>query len=205
MAEINDKTGLRTVAEPGVYEGDRVKGSRFVTRVERAATVDAALAVVAEARATWPDATHHCWAWRGDGRDAWRYADDGEPAGSAGRPILAAIDGRGLAQVVVVVVRWFGGTKLGVGGLVRAYGDAAAWALEAAGSVFEPFTTRLTLRFAYGLSGTVQSVLTAHAVAPEGADYGGEVCLHLRVPDGQVPGLIEDLIERTAGRLVVER
>lgn len=191
------------MAAPGIHESERIKGSRFVTRVDRAATVEGAQEVVAQARAAWPDATHHCWAWRGEGRDAWRYADDGEPAGSAGRPILAAIDGRSLAEVVVVVVRWFGGTKLGVGGLVRAYGDAAAEALEAAGRIFEPFTTRLAVRFGYGLSGPVQAVLTAHGVAPEVADYGTEVCLHLRVPDGQVSGLIGDLTERTAGRIQV--
>lgn len=197
--------GVRTLATEGLFESERIKGSRFLTRVARAATVDVALALVAEARTTWPTATHHCWAWRGDGRDAWRYADDGEPAGSAGRPILAAIDGRGLQQVAVIVVRWFGGTKLGVGGLVRAYGEAAAEALDEAGSVFEPATTVVEVAFDYGLSGAVQGVLSAHEVTPEAADYGADVRLRLRVLDGQVAGLIADLTERTAGRAEVNR
>ncbi|MCB9549908.1 MAG: YigZ family protein [Myxococcales bacterium] len=120
--------------------------------IDQAPTIDDALARLAEVRAAYPEATHHCYAWRGDGRDAFRWGDDGEPAGSAGRPMLAAIDGRGLSHTVVIVVRWFGGTKLGVGGLVRAYGAAAAEGLDAAGSVFEPFTTDLDVSFDYGLS-----------------------------------------------------
>src|SRR3546814_18000784 len=77
-----------------------------------------------------PDATHNCWAWRIG--DDYRSNDDGEPAGTAGRPILAAIDGQGMDRVVVVVTRWFGGIKLGAGGLVRAYGGTAAECLRRA-------------------------------------------------------------------------
>ncbi|HEU0152409.1 MAG TPA: YigZ family protein [Arenimonas sp.] len=77
-----------------------------------------------------PQATHNCWAYRLGA--AYRFSDDGEPGGSAGRPILAAIEGQGLDQVMVVVTRWYGGTNLGVGGLVRAYGGAAAECLRTA-------------------------------------------------------------------------
>lgn len=76
------------------------------------------------------NATHNCWAYRIGGQ--YRSSDDGEPAGTAGRPILAAIDGQGFDQVAVVVTRWYGGTKLGAGGLVRAYGGTAAGCLRAA-------------------------------------------------------------------------
>ena len=77
-----------------------------------------------------PTATHNCWAYRIGSE--YRFSDDGEPAGTAGRPILAAIDGQGCDQVVVVVTRWYGGIKLGAGGLVRAYGGCAAECLRAA-------------------------------------------------------------------------
>ncbi|MEZ4463810.1 MAG: YigZ family protein [bacterium] len=192
--------GILTVAGRCEHEGDRVKGSRFLAIVDVAAGVDDALARLAEARGRFPDATHHCWAWRGDGRDAFRWGDDGEPAGSAGRPMLAAIDGRGLSHTAVIVVRWFGGTKLGVGGLVRAYGAAAAEVIARAGVVFEPFTTDLDVTFDYGLSGAVQSVLTAHGQSPVDADYGAEVRLTLRVVDAEVAGIKADIEERTAGR-----
>ncbi len=105
-----------------------VRGSRFVA--------DAAPIADADAAAHWlaahhlDAATHNAWAWRCGAR--YRSSDDGEPGGSAGRPLLAAIDGQGLDQVVVRVARWFGGIKLGVGGLVRAYGGCAAACLRPA-------------------------------------------------------------------------
>ena len=105
-----------------------VKKSRHLARGEAVETPEEALAFIA--RVTVPEATHNCWAWRIG--QSYRFSDDGEPAGTAGKPILAAIDGQGLDGVVVVVTRWFGGVKLGAGGLVRAYGGAAAEALRTA-------------------------------------------------------------------------
>ena len=103
-----------------------VKKSRHLARAEPVDSPEAALAFIA--RISVPEATHNCWAYRIGA--AYRFSDDGEPAGTAGKPILAAIDGQGLDGVVVVVTRWFGGIKLGAGGLVRAYGGAAAEALR---------------------------------------------------------------------------
>ena len=104
--------------------------SRFLAHVARAETEAAARAVIAEARAAHHDARHHCSAFV-LGADAMlrRSNDDGEPSGTAGRPMLDVLGGRGLSDVVVVVTRWFGGTLLGTGGLTRAYGDATAAAL----------------------------------------------------------------------------
>ena len=99
-----------------------VKHSRFLAQAAPVATPDDALAFLREIAV--PDATHNCWAYRIGGE--YRSSDDGEPAGTAGRPILAAIDGQGFDRVMVVVTRWYGGIKLGAGGLVRAYGGAAA-------------------------------------------------------------------------------
>ena len=105
-----------------------VKKSRHLARAEPVDSPEAALAFIE--RMSVPDATHNGWAYRIGA--AYRFSDDGEPAGTAGRPILAAIDGQGLDGVAVVVTRWFGGIKLGAGGLVRAYGGAAAEALRTA-------------------------------------------------------------------------
>ena len=105
-----------------------VRHSRFLANAAPIASAAEAAAFVQEVSV--PDATHNCWAWR-LGQD-YRSSDDGEPAGTAGRPILAAIDGQGFDRVVVVVTRWFGGIKLGAGGLVRAYGGAAAECLRLA-------------------------------------------------------------------------
>ena len=116
-----------TLAAPAAHELV-VKHSRFLARAAPVEDTDAATAFIASVSV--PDATHNCWAWRiGSG---YRSSDDGEPAGTAGRPILAAIDGQGLDGVVVVGTRWYGGIKLGAGGLVRAYGGTAAECLRTA-------------------------------------------------------------------------
>jgi uncharacterized YigZ family protein len=108
-----------------------IRKSRFLARAAAADSTEAAMAHVA--RVASRDATHNCWAWRIGTH--YRFSDDGEPGGSAGRPILAAIDGQGLDRVAVVVTRWYGGIKLGVGGLARAYGGCAAECLRVAGRV----------------------------------------------------------------------
>ena len=107
-----------------------VEDSEFLAFAERADTPEQALAQLATLRARYPDATHHCWAYRIGA--AYRFGDDGEPGGTAGAPILRAILGQGVDHVMVVVVRYYGGVKLGTGGLVRAYGGTAAECLRTA-------------------------------------------------------------------------
>ncbi|MBM4373248.1 MAG: YigZ family protein, partial [Deltaproteobacteria bacterium] len=110
---------------PSAFEED-VKKSRFLARAAAAHSPEEARAFLEAVRE--PGATHNCWAWRIG--DACRSSDDGEPGGTAGRPILAALDAQGLDHVAVSVARWFGGIKLGAGGLARAYGGAAARCLR---------------------------------------------------------------------------
>lgn len=110
------------------------KRSRFLTVAARADNEDDARALLADARAAHPQARHHCSAWvlpgTGGGPPLAHSSDDGEPSGTAGRPMLDRLTGAGLTSVAAVVVRYFGGTLLGTGGLVRAYGDAVGQALE---------------------------------------------------------------------------
>jgi uncharacterized YigZ family protein len=116
-----------TLAAAAQFE-EYIHKSRFLARAWPIDSTDAALAHVAECERE--DASHHCWAFRHG--QLYRFHDANEPAGTAGRPILQAIDGQGYDRVVVVVTRWFGGIKLGAGGLVRAYGGAAAECLRRA-------------------------------------------------------------------------
>lgn len=118
---------MRTLARPCSCELE-IKRSRFVAHAGRVDTQPQTLAFF-ESIAD-PAATHNCWAWKLDVQ--YRFNDDGEPSGTAGRPILAAIEGRGLDHVMVVVTRYFGGIKLGAGGLVRAYSGAAARCIDQA-------------------------------------------------------------------------
>ncbi|MEI2414690.1 YigZ family protein [Orrella sp. JC864] len=117
---------LDTLAGPCTFE-ETVRKSRFLTHAAPVCDPQAALAFIA-ARSD-PTATHNCWAYRIG--QVYRSSDDGEPAGTAGRPILQAIDGQQLDHVCVLVVRWFGGIKLGAGGLARAYAGGAAQCLRA--------------------------------------------------------------------------
>jgi putative IMPACT (imprinted ancient) family translation regulator len=105
-----------------------IRKSRFLAQAITIVDTESAAGFITRVGAV--EATHHCWAWRIGA--SYRFNDDGEPGGSAGRPILGAIDGQGFDRVVVVVTRWYGGVKLGVGGLARAYGGCAAECLRLA-------------------------------------------------------------------------
>lgn len=135
-----------------------VKKSRFLAHAMPATTPEGALAELA--RVSDAGATHNCWAYRIGA--AYRSSDDGEPAGTAGRPILAAIDGQGFDRVVVVVTRWYGGIKLGAGGLVRAYGGAAAECLRTAPRVEIVARVVLEVRCGFDATGVVRNVVAAH-------------------------------------------
>lgn len=181
-----------------------IKGSRFRARVHPVRTVDDAMDLLDALRAEEPDATHHCWALRLRDGTA-RSSDDGEPSGSAGRPILARLEGGDdWIDVLVIVSRWYGGTKLGVGGLIRAYGGAASALLAEVPAVPWIATTELRITHAYGDSGAVDGVLTAHGVTPEDARYGADVTRTLVVPEAEADPLRRALVEATAGRIAVE-
>jgi uncharacterized YigZ family protein len=124
-----------------------IRKSRFLARAAAAGDAEAAQAFIA--RAAVRDATHNCWAYRVGA--AYRFSDDGEPGGSAGRPILLAIDGQHLDEVAVVVTRWFGGIKLGVGGLARAYGGCAAECLRVAAKRRLVARVRMRVRCAFAV------------------------------------------------------
>ncbi|MEO7326753.1 MAG: YigZ family protein [Dokdonella sp.] len=117
-----------------------IRKSRFLAQAEKVDTAEEALAFVT--RVGVPDATHNCWAYRIGAQ--YRFSDDGEPGGSAGRPILLAIEGQAVDRAVVVVTRWYGGIKLGAGGLARAYGGCAAECLRL--SDREPLVERVRAR-----------------------------------------------------------
>lgn len=126
------------------------EGSRFIAEAFPVASEEEAEARIEEIRKRDYDATHHCTAYRvGEQGDLFRYNDDGEPSGTAGPPILRQIDGRELTNVLVVVVRYYGGTKLGTGGLIRAYGDAASDVLDACRIEERILRTEMSVQFAY--------------------------------------------------------
>lgn len=120
---------MKTLSGPARVEIE-IKRSRFIAHAQRVENLAETLEFYESVAQT--DATHNCWAWRLGHQ--YRFNDDGEPASTAGKPILTAIDGKQVDHVMVVVTRYYGGTKLGVGGLVRAYGGAAARCIDQAGT-----------------------------------------------------------------------
>ena len=150
-----------------------------------------------------PQATHNCWAWRIG--DAYRFNDDGEPGGSAGRPILAAIDGQGVDRVAVLVVRWYGGTNLGVGGLVRAYGGVAAECLRTAPRRPLVQWRETTLHCDFALAATVHELLARTGAAKTGEVFDEHgLHLSLRVPASSYSGLAERLRDLSRGAATLD-
>ncbi|MBR9978495.1 MAG: YigZ family protein [Bacteroidetes bacterium] len=143
----------------------KILASRFLSYALPCRSAEAFAAELETLRKEHYNATHHCFAWRiGYEGDAFRYSDDGEPGGTAGKRILGAIDRQGLTDVGIVVVRYFGGTKLGVGGLSRAYADAAEAALAECTIVQRFLTRKLTLTFPYDMTSQVHHVLDMHGI-----------------------------------------
>ncbi|MDQ7088156.1 MAG: YigZ family protein [Acidobacteriota bacterium] len=186
----------------------KVKGSRFIGQVLPASDREQAAAGLLQVRRRYHDATHHCWARRvgAPGRDSTRYDDDGEPPGTAGPPILGAIEGAGVYQALVVVTRYFGGTKLGSGGLVRAYGEAAREALAAAPRRAVWLEQALELRCRWEDLGTVEAVLAREGAWLRGVEreFGDCPRLEVRALRSKAGALIAALTEATGGRVRVQ-
>ncbi len=141
----------------GIY---KEKGSRFLAFAYNVTTADEAKAIVRDKQKEFHDARHHCYAWRlGPGEGETKVGDDGEPSGTAGRPILGQILSAELTNVVVVVVRYFGGIKLGTGGLIVAYKTATADCLQNAQIVTRTFDAALAISFPYLAMNGVMKVL----------------------------------------------
>ncbi len=196
---------IRTIARPCRFEIPKIKGSRFIASVTAAESAAAATAFVEAVGEEFRGATHNCFAWRlgADDENAFRTSDDGEPSGTAGRPILQQIDGRRLVGVAVVVSRYFGGTKLGTGGLVRAYSEAAAAGLDRAGVVEVPLVTVLRLAYGYGETGAVQGVLSSYDLAAGRSQYGAAVEAEVAVPVERLEVVRQALGEATGGRIKI--
>lgn len=179
-----------------------IKKSRFLARATPVDTPEAAAAFFA--RVGDAAATHNCWAWRIGA--IYRFNDDGEPGGSAGKPILMAIDGQALDRVAVVVTRWFGGVKLGVGGLVRAYGGCAAECLRRAERRPLVDLRRARIRCDYAAVPLLHARLRDFDAAKraERADAEG-IELDVELPAERIDALAAFVRDLTRGRGLFER
>ena len=157
-------------------------GSRFIALAFPVETEDEIRDIVAGLKKEYHDARHHCYAYRlGYKGDRFRANDDGEPSGSAGRPILGQIDSLGLSDVLVVVVRYFGGIKLGIPGLIRAYKTSTADALAQAEIVEKVAGKTFRVKFDYLSMNSVMKVLKDMGLQPSAQDFGLDCSLDVRV------------------------
>lgn len=192
---------LSTLAQPCRHQ-EEIRKSRFLALAVPVDSPEQALAFVREAGD--PTATHNCWAYR-IGQD-YRFNDDGEPGGTAGRPILQAIEGQQMDRVAVLVTRWYGGIKLGAGGLVRAYGGTAAECLRRAERVPIVAMARLGLRCDFADLALLKARLKDLQAEVEHETFGADgVELQLRLPDSRVAEACLRISDISRGRSEAKR
>lgn len=183
-----------------------VVNSRFIATAGHTPSVEEAKAFIAAVRAEMPDATHHCYAYLvGYGASVTAgMSDDGEPAGTAGRPMLAVLRGADLGDVTVVVTRYFGGTLLGTGGLVRAYGDATKAVLAALPRAERVERRALAVRVSYADYAAARRALEAHGAEIADEQFAADVRIAALLPAEAYATAAADLAEISAGQAQIE-
>ena len=183
---------------------EEIKKSRFITLLAHTDGVEAAKAFVESVRAEHPTARHHCVAWVAGAPDDSQqlgFSDDGEPAGTAGKPILAQLMGSGIGEVTAVVVRYYGGVKLGTGGLVKAYGNGVQQALKQVALVQKVPEAEYILQCDYAQLALVENLLQQTAGRILQGEYGAAVVLHLALPATEVELFGNKLRDLSRGNL----
>ncbi|HKM34749.1 MAG TPA: YigZ family protein [Lachnospiraceae bacterium] len=198
------KDAYRVIIEEG--EGEIVeKKSRFLATVKKVETEEEAVAFVDSMKKKYWDASHNCSAMVLGGQvKLTRFSDDGEPSGTAGRPMLEVLLGENISNVAVVVTRYFGGTLLGTGGLVRAYTQATKEGLAACRIGCMRPGVRMKLVTDYNNIGKILYLLGERNLVPENSEYTDIVCLYLLVPVEWKEELMKEFTEVTAGKVDVE-
>lgn len=187
----------------GVESEISVKGSKFISFLYPVETENRAMELLYALKAKFHDATHHCYAYYiGEGIE--RFNDDGEPSGSAGKPILVSLKGRNLRDVLCVVVRYFGGTKLGVGGLSRAYSNAAVSAIEKSKIITKILTDEVSLKFPYEMTGAVERHIAANSAKITQREFGNDAIVTCAVRKSGIKNFIDQFrdITKNKGKVV---
>lgn len=182
------------------------KKSRFIANLFPVQTEEEALAKISEMKKKYYDARHNCFAYViGDKKETERCSDDGEPSGTAGRPMLDVLEGMGLYDVVAVVTRYFGGTLLGTGGLVRAYTAAMKEGLANCMILRQENGVRLRIATDYNDVGKLQYLARTNKLHELSCEYADAVMLELLVPIEQIDAVETEITEKTSGKAQLER
>lgn len=183
-----------------------VVNSRFIASAAPVFSTEEGRAFIQKIKTRFPDATHHVPAFViGFGNSVSAYcSDDGEPSGSSGRPVLAVLQGSGLGDAAIVVTRYFGGTRLGIGGLVHAYGDAAKAVLSILPRACKVATSTVMLAVDYSMFERVRLMLTRHHAETLDEDFAADVTITARFVEDSLPAFQSELSELTRGQVQAE-
>ncbi|CAI2303781.1 YigZ family protein [Vibrio parahaemolyticus] len=201
---MNDQPYLIPSA-PALFE-EEIKKSVFITYLAHTPSVDAAKAFVDQIKAKHSDARHNCWgfvAGRPEDSMKWGFSDDGEPSGTAGKPILAQLSGSGVGEITAVVTRYSGGIKLGTGGLVKAYGGGVQQALKLLQTIEKKITTKLRLTLDYGLMPIAQSIMPQFGAVEVAAEYSDQVILVVEIELREVSAFTQAIINKSGAKAIV--
>jgi len=186
---------------------EEIKRSRFITTLAYTPTVEAARALITDIRTEFADATHNCWAYvigPPGSTSQIGMSDDGEPHGSAGRPMLTVLLHAGVGDITAVVTRYFGGTLLGVGGLVRAYSGGVQLALATLPTVVRVPTALLEVILDYTAVTPFQRLAPAFEAVVVSQEFGLDASYRVKLPLDQVAGFSSAIAEMTNGQALVE-
>lgn len=197
---ISKKISYKTVSD-GAQTVYIDKKSKFIANVKPVETEEDALEFLAQIKKQYSDASHNVYAYIIDENNITRYSDDGEPGGTAGMPVLDTIRKEGLVDVIVVVTRYFGGTLLGTGGLVRAYTASAKSGLTEAGIVTMTLCNTVEIKADYTLVGRIQYKISSENYILEDTAYGDYVTFKICCRIGDTERFLEDMVDLTDGRI----
>ncbi|EGA65882.1 YigZ family protein [Vibrio brasiliensis] len=201
---MNDQPYL-IPAQAASFE-EEIKKSVFITYLAHTPSIEAAKAFVEQIKAKHADARHNCWgfvAGRPEDSMKWGFSDDGEPSGTAGKPILAQLSGSGVGEITAVVTRYSGGIKLGTGGLVKAYGGGVQQALKLLQTIEKKITTELLLELDYGFMPIAQSLLPQFGAQEVSADYSESVKMVVEIEVRQVADFTQTIINKSAAKVQI--
>lgn len=202
--ESSERDVFTTIHAPSSAEL-KVLGSRFLAFAYPVNSEPAAVAHWRDLQKKYHDATHHCYAFRlGTEGKEWRWNDDGEPSGTAGKPILGVIDHHHVTNIAVVVVRYFGGTKLGTGGLGRAYSDAASAAVAAAEKEIQYCLAHLRCSFVHDQTNAVMHTLGVFQATVVESHYDDKAHLTVSVRESRKDELARKLVHATSGNIQLD-
>ena len=205
MESESKKEPYKIVIEGGTGEIEEKK-SRFIANVFSAETEEEALAFIEKMKKKYWDARHNCYAYvLGEKAQLARFSDDGEPSGTAGKPILEVLLGMEVRNVVVVVTRYFGGTLLGTGGLVRAYTQAAHAGMAASRIGTMQYGICYKITTDYNGIGKIQYIAGLRKIMIEDAEYTDVVSFRIKIPYEESGAFIKEITETTAGKARIEK